>query len=191
MRQALRTIAVVAGLVPGCALAQYVPGFDVPLPPPLPPYETMYRGPVPLPSYVDPPVTIVPAQQVVMPVPAVSVPVVAVAPPQVYGYRRTTTTVVERPVHRARVVYRSRPAHVTRRPTVPARPRVSYRRTTTTTEVVPVARVSAPLPPPVVYAGPPPPALVAVPVPAPTCRVYSYWSGERCLDARAWPPDLR
>lgn len=189
MRHVLWIFAVVAGLAPGCALARYVPGFDVPLPPPLPLYETMFRGPVPLPSYVDPPAAIVPAQLVVVPIPALVVPA-PVALPQVYGYRRTTTTIVEKPAPGARGVHRGRAGPVTRRPTVPALPRAAYRRTTTTTEVVPFAP-SAPLPPPVVYAGPAPAAVVTEPVPQPTCRVYSYWNGERCLDARTWPPDLR
>jgi hypothetical protein len=33
--------------------------------------------------------------------------------------------------------------------------------------------------------------LIAIPVRPADCGVYHYWNGERCVDARVVPPDLR
>lgn len=188
MNTLVRAAAAIVALTPGCAFAQYVSGFDAPVP--APPYETLYQGPVPLPSYVYPAPVVVAPQPVAVPVPVPVAPV-AVPGPQVCGYQRTTTVVETRA--RPRVVYRSyhRPGvRVVER--APVRPRVTVRRTTTV--VAPV--VASPIPPPNVYgyygaATPTPVGVVAAPVPYPTCRVYKYWNGERCVDARWDPPELR
>lgn len=45
--------------------------------------------------------------------------------------------------------------------------------------------------PPLVYRYRSAPPAVAVPVRPVSCGEFRYWNGERCVDARVVPPDLR